>query len=142
MMKNVARALLAALTLTLGLTGCPNDDLPPAMQYSSFKGTVVDAATNKPIANATVVIDTVLTTTTDENGAFSIDKVPSGIVDYVVSAKGYVDVSASVNAEPGKPFALNVTMQSQPSAPQSNVYKRRRVSRTSHAARSRDRSHQ
>jgi hypothetical protein len=113
MMKKAARALLAVMALTLGLAACDNGDLPPAMQYSSFKGTVIDAVTNKPIPNATVVVDTVLTTTTDDNGAFSIDKVPSGIVDYVVSAKGYADMSASGNAEPGKPFTINITLQSQ-----------------------------
>ena len=117
MMKQALRVLLSTLTLTLGLTGCPNNDLPPAMQYSSFKGTVLDAATNTPIANANVIVDTVLTTTTDANGAFVIDKVPSGIVDYVVSAKGYADVSASGNAEPGKPFEVSITMQTPGSAP-------------------------
>ncbi len=115
-MKLAVRVLLAALVLTLGLAACDNNDLPPAMQYSSFTGTVLDAATNQPIANATVVVDTVLTTTTDANGAFLIDKVPSGIVDYVVSAKGYADVSASANAEPGKPFQISITMQTQASA--------------------------
>ncbi len=116
-MKNAARALLAIMALSLGLAACDNGDLPPAMQYSSFKGTVVDAATNKPIADASVVVDTVLTATTDANGTFVIDKVPSGIVDYVVSAKGYADVSASGNAEPGKPFEINITMQTPASPP-------------------------
>ncbi len=76
-----------------------------------MQGQVLDATTHQPIANATVIVDTVLTTTTDANGAFTIAKVPSGIVDYVVRAKGYSDVSASSNAEPGKPFTLNVSMQ-------------------------------
>jgi hypothetical protein len=116
-MKNAARALLVVLALSLGLAACDNGDLPPAMQYSSFKGTVIDGVTNKPIANATVVVDTVLTATTDDNGAFAIDKVPSGIVDYVVSAKGYADLTASGNAEPGKPFEVNITMQAPASPP-------------------------
>src|SRR5580658_4538308 len=102
-MKNAARALLAAVVLTLGLAACDNGDLPPASQYSSLRGTVVDAVTHQPIADATVIVDTVLTTTTDDKGNFAIDKVPSGIVDYVVTAKGYADLSMSVNAEPGKP---------------------------------------
>ena len=51
-------------------------------------GTIVDAATNAPIAGAVVTIDTVLTATTDASGKFSIDKVPSGIADYAVQANG------------------------------------------------------
>jgi len=116
MMKTAARALLAIAVLSLGLAAC-DDGLPPASQYSSFKGTVVDAITHAPIAGATVIVDTVLTTTTDANGTFTVPKVPSGIVDYVVSAKGYADLSASGNAEPGKPLEINVTMQTPASPP-------------------------
>jgi hypothetical protein len=110
-MRNVARALCASVVLLVALAACDNGDLPPATQYASIQGTVTDAATHQPIADATVVVDTVLTTTTDANGNFTIAKVPSGIVDYVVHAKGYADLSASSNAEPGKPFTLNVAMQ-------------------------------
>lgn len=110
-MRNVARALVAAALLVLPLAACDNGDLPPGTKVSSLTGTITDAATHQPIANATIIVDTVLTTTTDANGNFSIKEVPSGIVDYVVKAKGYADAAATVNAEPGKPFALNVAMQ-------------------------------
>jgi|SRR5579863_5963051 len=110
-MKNALRVLLSAAILALGLAACDNGDLPPAMQYSSLTGSVTDAVTHKPIANATVIVDTVLSTTTDDNGNFTIDKVPSGIVDYVVTAKGYADLSASANSEPGKPLTVSVVMQ-------------------------------
>jgi hypothetical protein len=109
-MRNVVRALIAAACFALGVTACDNGDLPPASQYSAFKGTVVDAATKQPIAGAIVIVDSVLTTTTDANGSFTIAKVPSGIVDYVVRAKGYADVIASANADPGKPLELNVAL--------------------------------
>lgn len=110
--------MLAAVTvLAIGLVACDNGDLPPAAQYSSLSGTVVDAVTHAPIVGATVIVDTVLTTTTDDKGNFTIDKVPSGIVDYVVTAKGYADLSASANSEPGKPLALNLTMQAPAASP-------------------------
>jgi len=98
------------------LSGCDNGDLPPATQFSPLQGTVTDSVTHQPIAGATVIVDTVLTATTDAKGAFSIAKVPSGIVDYLVQAKGYADVEATINAEPGKTFQLNVAMQ-QPTPP-------------------------
>jgi serine protease AprX len=112
-MINVVRVALVAVLLVLPLTAC-NDGLPPAGQYSTFKGTILDAVTQKPIANATVTIDTVLEATTDATGAFTIEQVPSGIVDYVVKAKGYHDLSATATAEPGKTFQLNVAMRQTP----------------------------
>jgi hypothetical protein len=107
--------LLAAVVCAVMLNACDNDDLPPAAQFAPLQGTVTDAVTHQPIAGATVIVDTVLTTTTDANGAFSFTKVPSGIVDYVVKAKGYADISASGEAEPGKTLQLSVAMQ-QPSS--------------------------
>ncbi len=116
MMIKVVRAALSVVLLACSLVACNNSDLPPATRFASITGVVTDAATQKPIANATVIVDTVLTATTDANGAFSFAKIPTGIVDYVVKAPGYADVTASANAEPGKPFVLNVAMQ-QPTAP-------------------------
>ncbi|MDE2483445.1 MAG: carboxypeptidase regulatory-like domain-containing protein [bacterium] len=110
-MRNVVRALFSVALLACTLTACNDSDLPPATKYATLKGMVIDSATSKPIAGATVIVDTVLTATTDQNGAFSFDKIPSGIVDYIVKASGYADVNASGNAEPGKPFVLNVSMQ-------------------------------
>ncbi len=115
-MKTLARLILAVALLAPTLSACDNGDLPPATKFSAFHGVVTDAATNKPIANATVIVDAVLTTTTDENGAFSIAKVPSGTVDYVIKADGYKDINASVNIEPGKPLELNAALQ-QPTPP-------------------------
>lgn len=92
------------------LAACNSDALPPAGQYASVSGVIVDHATNQPIAGATVTVDTVLSATTDAQGHFTIDKVPSGIVDYTVTAQGYKAVAASGNADPGKAFAINVAL--------------------------------
>lgn len=110
-MRKVVRAFAALAFAVVALTACDNGDLPPAAGYAPFTGTITDSATHQPIAGAQVIVDTVLVATTDDKGTFSIDKVPSGIVDYVVKAKGYADVTASGNVEPGKPFTLNVAMQ-------------------------------
>ncbi|HZV77062.1 MAG TPA: carboxypeptidase-like regulatory domain-containing protein [Candidatus Babeliales bacterium] len=109
---NRCRAGLFALTalLSLGTQGCNTDALPPASGFATVAGVVVDGATNAPIAGAVITIDTVLTATTDAAGHFSIDKVPSGIADYSVQAKGYQTLVSSTNIEPGKPFALNLTL--------------------------------
>jgi hypothetical protein len=102
------------LVLASLLFGCNTGALPPASGFASVTGVVVDAATNAPIAGAVVTIDTVLTATTDAAGKFSIDKVPSGIADYAVQAKGYQPLTSTTNIEPGKPFQLNLTLAAQP----------------------------
>lgn len=115
-MRKTARVLVSLAFAVLVLSACDNGDLPPATQFTPLSGTVTDSVTHQPIAGATVIVDTVLTATTDANGKFTFAKVPSGIMDYVVRAKGYADITASVSAEPGKPFDLNVAMQ-QPTPP-------------------------
>lgn len=110
-MNVYAGRILVALALVLcGAAGCNSDALPPAAGYASVTGTVVDAKTNVPIAGAIVTIDTVLTATSDASGKFTIDKVPSGIADYAVTATGYQALTASATIEPGKPFTLNLTL--------------------------------
>lgn len=101
--------MLAALVLLTAAVACNSDALPPAAGFTTVQGTVVDAA-NKPVAGAVVTIDTLLTATTDAGGKFSIDKVPSGIVDYTVQAAGYTVLASTTNVEPGKPFELDVTL--------------------------------
>jgi hypothetical protein len=115
-MRRVVGAL-AAFVLTMTLAACDNGDLPPATQFTPLHGTVTDSVTNKPIVGATVIVDTVLTATTDANGTFLIAKVPSGIVDYVIKAHGYQDIAASVNVEPGKQYEISVAMQAPTTPP-------------------------
>lgn len=106
------RTVLATLALLLA-AACNSDALPPASGFTTVQGTVVDSAGNKPVAGAVVTVDTVLTATTDASGKFSIDKVPSGIVDYTVQATGYQVVVSTANVEPGKPYELDVTLAAQ-----------------------------
>lgn len=109
------RATIAVVALLLSAAACNSDALPPASGFTTVSGTIVDGASNKPVAGAVVTVDTVLTATTDASGKFSIDKVPSGIVDYTVQATGYQVVVSSTNVEPGKPFELDVTLATTPS---------------------------
>jgi hypothetical protein len=108
------RILTVIAWLTLLLQGCDNGDLPPAAGYASVTGAIVDAKTNAPVSGAVITIDTVLTATTDAAGHFSIDRVPSGIADYVVQASGYQQLSSTATIEPGKSFALNLTLTNAP----------------------------
>jgi len=109
-MKSPLRVLLASLLLAACASACNNDALPPASGFTTVAGTVLDAASKNPVSGAVVTIDTLLTATTDSNGKFSIDKVPSGIVDYTVQADGYALLSSTTSVEPGKPFELDLTL--------------------------------
>jgi hypothetical protein len=112
-MKWSGRLSLAIAALLLATQACNTDALPPAAGVATVTGVVLDATTNAPIAGAVVTIDTVLTATTDAAGRFSIDKVPSGIADYIVQAKGYQTLTSTANIEPGKPFQLDLTLAQQ-----------------------------
>jgi len=105
-MKLLPVALLAAIVLA----ACNTDALPPAAGFTTISGTVVDAGSKTPVAGAVVTIDTVLTATTDASGKFTIEKVPSGIVDYTVQAKGYKVLSSSAQVEPSKPYELDLSL--------------------------------
>lgn len=103
--------LMGALFALVALAGCNDSALPPGGTYQSVQGVVVDAATNQPIAGATVTVDTVLSTTTDAAGKFSFAQVPVGTVDYVVSAPGYKTTqSTPVHLAPDKPLSLTVSL--------------------------------
>jgi hypothetical protein len=101
---------LLAIAALLVLAACNTDALPPAAGFTTINGTVLDAARKTPVAGAVVTVDTVLTATTDASGKFSVEKVPSGIVDYTVQAKGYKVLSATAQVEPSKPYELDLNL--------------------------------
>ncbi|HET9392813.1 MAG TPA: carboxypeptidase-like regulatory domain-containing protein [Candidatus Rubrimentiphilum sp.] len=102
--------LLGALFAVLALAACNDSALPPGGTYNAVQGVVLDAATNQPVAGATVTIDTVLTTTTDAAGKFAFAQVPVGDMDVVVTAPGYKEYSAPARLEPDKPLSLSVSL--------------------------------
>lgn len=102
--------LIGALLACVILAACNDNALPPGGTYQSISGVVVDAATNRPIAGATVTIDTVLSATTDSQGKFAFAQVPVGEVDYAVSASGYKPAQQPVHLAPDKPLALTIAL--------------------------------
>ncbi len=109
----MTRARLFTVLLALAvLTACNDNSLPPGGTYQTVQGVVVDAATNQPIAGATVVVDTVLTATTDAQGKFAFPQVPVGDIDYQVStANGsYKAYTGSAHVAPDKPLQLTVSL--------------------------------
>jgi hypothetical protein len=107
-----ALGLLLAIAGIFALTACNDSALPPGGTYQSVSGVVLDAATNQPVAGATVTIDQVLTTTTDSAGKFTFAKVPVGDFDYAVSAPGgtFKPYANQGKVDPDKPLTLTISL--------------------------------
>jgi len=83
-------ALASLLILTGALLSACGPAIPPAGNYATVSGQVVDAASGKGIPNAGVAINGgVLFALTDASGNFKVSPVPTGDWDYTVSAPGY-----------------------------------------------------
>jgi hypothetical protein len=111
-MKPARRAFVLALTGIL-LVGC-GPAIPPAGNYATVSGQVVDAASGKGIANATVALNGgVLSAQTDSGGNFHITTVPTGDWDYTVSAQGYNSTGLVTNVaplSPGQQFVITIQL--------------------------------
>ena len=92
------------------LAGCNADQLPPQLQYATFKGVVLDGATQKPVANATVTVDTVLSAPTAADGSFIVKNVPTPDIDYAVQAEGYKLYENRATVEPNGTVTVTVTL--------------------------------
>lgn len=104
--------LFGALFVLLALVGCNDSALPPGGTYQSLSGVVLDAATNQPVAGATVTVDVLLHATTDAAGKFTFAQVPVGDVDYSVTMPDghYKPFSSHAHLTPDKPLALTVSL--------------------------------
>lgn len=102
--------LLGSLCAVLAaLAGCNDNALPPGGTYSTVHGLVLDHATNMPIADATVTLDTILVVTTGPDGTFTA-KIPSGDFDYVVQAKGYKTTDPPLHGRVDPDKTIDVTV--------------------------------
>ncbi len=110
---SVARfAFILALASAL-VAGC-GQGIPPAGNYATVIGRVNDAATGAALSGVIVMVNSVLSATTDANGAFRIVTVPTGPWHYSVQGPPrYSSVSIVDNAPPltpGETRTLNVSL--------------------------------
>ncbi|GAC1306409.1 MAG: hypothetical protein NVS2B3_14950 [Vulcanimicrobiaceae bacterium] len=108
----VARAgfLLACVAL---VAGC-GSALPPVGNYATIAGRVTDAATGAPLAGATVLVNSVLSATTDANGTYRIVTVPTGSWSYSASGPARYGVVAADNPPPlgpGEARTLDIALR-------------------------------
>jgi hypothetical protein len=83
-------AILGMLLLFALGDGCsPTPNVVGVQDYGRVTGRVLDAMTNKPIANALVSVGSLYTASADAKGAFTIMKVPVGDQTVTARAPGY-----------------------------------------------------
>lgn len=75
------------------LAGC-GLGLPPAGDYATVYGQVTNAA-GQPVQGATVLVNDVLSATTDATGNFTLSPVPTGAWSYTVTAPHYQNVGST-----------------------------------------------
>lgn len=72
------RRLLLGLVFLLTVADSCGNGVVGVQDYGSVTGRVLDATTNRPIANAIVSVGSLYTATADANGAFTLPHVPIG----------------------------------------------------------------
>lgn len=100
---------LTAVTLIGPSTG--GGSVPGPEGFGTITGTVVDAQTNAPLADATVsVTGTGLSTTTDASGSFTIADVPAGGRTVVAALAGFVETSRELIVVDGAVTEISIGM--------------------------------
>ena len=105
----MVRLALAALGIVL-LFGCNSPAVPPQQNYAQIYGVVYDGTTGKPLAGATVTVDSVLSATTDNGGSYSVSNVPIGPFTAVTNAGGFQQHQDQGTVAAGDRYLLNVTL--------------------------------
>ena len=89
------------VTVAVGQKATIDFRLVSVAAFGSLTGKVIDNATQRPIAGATVTLSDGMIRTTDLNGNFSFAIVLNGTYTLSVSALGYVTQTKSVTITPG-----------------------------------------
>jgi len=107
-------ALGSAFPIAL-LAGC-GSPIPPAGNYATISGTVIDETTGKGVPDAVVVVNAVQFATTDADGRFRITNVPSGLFDYGLSQvpagyKAPAPVDNAAALQPGEQRSISIVLK-------------------------------
>lgn len=91
------RNVILGLVLLLAMGDSCSSGVVGVQDYGSVTGRVLDATTNKPVANAIVSVGSLYTATADAQGAFSMPRVPIGQQEVTARAPGFTTVTADVH---------------------------------------------
>lgn len=89
--------------------------LPLSAQKGTVIGRVTDAEDARPIANVSVVLaQTGLFAATDAEGKFRIENAPSGALQLVVSASGYLPSEQNLELKSGEEKTVDISLRRDP----------------------------
>ena len=81
-------------------------------QTGNIRGIVIDYATNRPVADVKVSVNTKKgAAVTNANGAYELKKVPAGVRVVVFTAPDYKPFSKEVNVVQGNSVLLNASLE-------------------------------
>src|SRR5690606_16766328 len=107
-LRTCLRGLLSAAGLLALWSAGPVD----AQQTGSVQGIVLDAATNRPLPGAAVVVEgTNLSQVTNDQGRYLILNVPAGQHTMRLQLLGYNEVSRSFTVTAGQTVTVNLTVE-------------------------------
>ncbi|HET9031175.1 MAG TPA: carboxypeptidase regulatory-like domain-containing protein [Candidatus Aquilonibacter sp.] len=90
------RRLLLGFVFLLTVADSCNNGVVGVQDYGQVTGRVLDAMTNKPIANAIVSVGSLYTATADANGAFTLPRIPIGQQTVAARMPGFTTDSTPV----------------------------------------------
>lgn len=90
------RRLLLGLVFLLTVADSCNNGVVGVQDYGQVTGRVLDAMTNKPIANAIVSVGSLYTVTADANGAFTLPRIPIGQQTIAARMPGFTTDQAAI----------------------------------------------
>ena len=100
------------------LLGACQENLVEPVYFGNVTGTVLDARTNLPLANAIVTSSPATSSyITNAQGKFQIDNVPAGRLALTVSKADYQQVTANVTVADGQTADVSVVLAKSTTAP-------------------------
>jgi hypothetical protein len=100
----------ATLTLARGANTVPRITLDPMLPPGQLRAVIINVATSRPVAGATVAIDPgEITATSGPDGKFTVD-LPPGHYKITVTAKGLAQQQLDVNIDPNGVAIKNIDM--------------------------------
>lgn len=93
------RRLILGLVLLLTMGDSCNNNVVGVQDYGSVTGRVLDATTNRPIADAIVSIGSLFVSTADAQGAFTIPHVPIGLQQITARMPGFTTVTVQIRVK-------------------------------------------
>lgn len=90
------RKLVLGLVVLLTMGDSCNNGVVGVQDYGSVTGRVLDATTNKPIADAIVSVGSLFVVTADAQGAFTLPHVPIGHQSVAARMAGYTTDSETL----------------------------------------------